>query len=49
MAYFTMKIIKKAVMPDGTNIQIEDWRGDFSMLWGALFNTFMHFHIVIRG
>lgn len=24
-----MEIIKKAVMPDGTHIQLEDWRADY--------------------
>lgn len=27
-----MKVIKKSQMPDGTNIQIEDWREDYSFI-----------------
>lgn len=27
-----MKVIKKSKMPDGTNIQIEDWKDDYSFI-----------------
>ena len=27
-----MKILKKSQMPDGTNIQIEDWKNDYSYI-----------------